>query len=33
MKVLRVQDDLLDIGRLRILGKIADRHVFEHPLA
>jgi len=33
MKVFRVGNDLLDIGRLRILGKIADRHVFKHPLA
>ena len=32
-KVFCIRDDLLDIGRLRISCQIADRHVFEHPLA
>ena len=33
MKVFCVGNDLLDIGRLCILGEVANRHVFKHPLA
>ena len=33
VKVPCIGDDLLHIGRLGVLGEVADGHIFEHPLA
>ena len=32
-EVARVGADLLEVRKLRVLGEIANAHVFEHPLA